>query len=211
MVAKSSWQHPEGPGSDLEGPRKTSPSSTSATTTPSPMPNGPANVCRRKPNSSSPPGEDSTASPTVGVMRSCRMASRWLTPGRANSHFAIPWRTAISRPHRLPLSPRTATGYTTCLAMFGNGAATGINPNMWEPRPDAIRKGPPRVTIRMNRVWRTRSARAVPFSAARITASASRWPGAGKANPKVAAITLAFDASSNVPHGRKVSITWELS
>ena len=79
--------------------RRTTRSSTSARTTPSPTRSGPANGCRPRRSGSSPPAAGSTASPTSGATSSSPAASGWPTSGRASSPSRTRARTA---------SPRTA-------------------------------------------------------------------------------------------------------
>ena len=70
-VKGANWRHPEGPDSDIKDGGNTR-SSTSPTTMPWPMRNGPASVCRPRPNSNSRRAADSTKSPTPGAMNEAR-------------------------------------------------------------------------------------------------------------------------------------------
>ena len=118
---------PRGPAARSRAGRSTL-SSTSPGSTPSPTPSGPANACPPRRNGSAPPAAAWSANPSTGATSCGPAASGWPTSGRASSPVRTPRKTATAAPPRSARIHPTPTAWRTCPATSGSGAPTGISP-----------------------------------------------------------------------------------
>lgn len=118
------WQNPTGPESSLDS-LGTHPVVQVSHRDAVAYCDGPAAVCRPRPNGSLRRGEGWMQNDSRGATTTSRKRSRSRTPGRVGSHMRTSKSTVIRQRRRWVHSLQTDTGYTTPPAMSGSGPTIG--------------------------------------------------------------------------------------